>query len=88
MRMSRVIHHKAKAKQGILSGAIPVSGAVTITVSVSTYGGQVATFNLNRPPHVVDSADLGQEDKDDLRRLGTAATQASEKSHSTRAAMR
>ena len=57
-------------------------------VSVSSYGGQVATFNLNRPPHVVDSADLGQEDKDDPRRLGTAATQASEKSHSTRAAMR
>jgi hypothetical protein len=74
---------KAKAKQGILSGAISVSGAITMKVSVSTYGGQVATFNLNRPPHVVDSADLGQEGKDELRRLGTAATQASEKSRST-----
>jgi hypothetical protein len=52
-------------------------------VSVSTYGGQAATFNLNRPPHVVDSADLGQEGQDELRRLVTAATQASGKSGST-----
>ena len=45
-------------------------------VSVSTYGGQAAT--VKRPPLVVDSAALGDEGKDELRRLVAAAAQACE----------
>mgnify|MGYP001384979898 CR=1 FL=1 len=50
-------------------------------VSVSTYGGYRAT--VSRPPLVVDSADLSDGDKDELRRLVAAATEAHERSAST-----
>ena len=52
-------------------------------VSLRTYGGQAATINLNRPPHVVDSEDLDDDGKKELQSLVSAATRANAKSVAT-----
>lgn len=46
-------------------------------VSVSTCGGQAAT--MNRRPLVLDSADLGVEGQEELRRLVAAASRVYER---------